>query len=456
MEADGDRDVGTPAELIPVVPAGYGSCVPDSDRSVPDETDPSGDTDGKRETDDPAEVVDDALRDVPASPGTPAPPPHGKPAESVAWSLRVSAEWAVRILIVGVLLYFVLRAYQAVHLVAFSFLIGLLIAAVLRPVHEFLMRKGHFPPALAALTSVLLALIVLSGVGYFVADQISTNANELGDQLSKSVEEIRDWLATGPFHLQQSDLNSLSDRITKAIQENQATIASGVVDTVKSVAEALSGVLLVVLTAFFVIKDGEKIWAWMLSLLPRAARPRVALAGARSWHTLGGYVRGQVTIALFHAITITIALLAFRVPLAAPLGVLVFVFSFIPVIGMIIAGGLATVITLLEHGLLTAVIIAAIVVALVQLESHVLQPLIMSRAVEVHPLAVVLAVLAGTKLDGVAGALLAVPLVAVGNTAFKALHGVAEDDRPVRIPRPRMRRPKSRGNDGTASSPPPG
>ncbi|MHA3704231.1 AI-2E family transporter [Jatrophihabitans sp. YIM 134969] len=397
--------------------------------------------------------------DLPADgsvpPGVSSPPPRGKPSEQVAWSLRVSAEWAVRILIVGVLLYFVLKAYQAVHLVAFSFLIGVLIAAVLRPVHEFLMHKARFPPALAALTSVLLALVVLSGVGYFVADQISSNANELGDQLSQSVEEIRDWLVSGPFHLQESDLNSLSDRITKAIQENQSEIASGLVDTVKSVAEALSGVLLVILTSFFLVKDGEKIWKWLLSMLPRAARPRVDLAGSRSWHTLGGYVRGQVTIALFHAITITIALFAFRVPLAAPLGVLVFIFSFIPVIGMIIAGSLATIITLLEHGLFTAVIIAAIVVALVQLESHVLQPLIMSRAVEVHPLAVVLAVLAGTKLDGVAGALLAVPLVAVGNTAFKALHGVAIDDRPVRIPRPRMRRPKSRNTTVTPPPPPP-
>ncbi len=367
--------------------------------------------------------------------------------------MRVTAEWAVRIFIVGVLLFFVLKAYQAVHLVAFSFLIGVLIAAVLRPVHEFLMRRAHFPPSLAALASVLLALIVLSGVGYFVADQISSNANQLGDQLSKSVEEVRDWLANGPFHLQQSDLNSLSDRITKAIQENQATIASGLVDTVKSVAEALSGVLLTVLTAFFIIKDGEKIWGWLLSLLPRAARPRVEVAGARSWHTLGGYVRGQVIIALFHSITITVALFAFGVPLAAPLGVLVFIFSFIPVIGMIIAGSLATVITLLEHGVITAIIIAAIVVALVQLESHVLQPLIMSRAVSVHPLAVVLAVLAGTKLDGISGALLAVPLVAVGNTAFKALHGVAVDERPVRIPVPRMRRPKSRGTDRTPPPP---
>ena len=432
---------------------GYRCSVPQSD-DVPPADDETASQERRQETGPAAPEVDLGNHDVVVPSGTASPAPRGKPSEQVAWSLRVTAEWAVRILVVGVLLYFVLQAYQAVHLVAFSFLIGVLIAAVLRPVHEFLHHRAHFPASLAALTSVLLALVVLSGVGYFVADQISSNANELGNQLSQSVEEIRDWLANGPFHLQQADLNDLSDRITKAIQENQSQIASGLVDTVKSVAEGLSGILLVILTAFFIVKDGEKIWHWLLSLLPRAARPRVEVAGARSWHTLGGYVRGQVTIALFHAVTITIALFAFRVPLAAPLGVLVFVFSFIPVIGMIIAGGLAVVITLLEHGVITAIIIAAIVVALVQLESHVLQPLIMSRAVEVHPLAVVLAVLAGTKLDGVSGALLAVPLVAVANTAFKALHGVAVDERPVRIPVPRMRRPKSRSTDRPTTPPP--
>lgn len=400
-----------------------------------------------------APEVDEHPVDGTVAPGAPAPPPRGTPAEQVAWSLRVSAEWGWRILVLGVVLYFVLQAYQAVHLVAFSFLIGVLVAAVLRPLHLFLHRRAHFPPALAALTTVLLALVVLAGVGYFVADQISTNAQELGNQLSQSVTELQNWLANGPLNLQQSDLDALLDRLTATIRDNQAAIASGLVDTVRSVAEALSGVLLGVLTAFFVVKDGEKIWAWLVGLLPRAARPRVEVAGRRSWHTLGGYVRGQVAIASFHAVTITVALFAFRVPLAAPLGVVVFLFSFIPVIGMIIAGSLVVIITWLEHGLITAIIMAIIVVALVQLESHVLQPLIMSRAVSVHPLAVLLAVLAGTKLDGVAGALLAVPLVAVGNTAFKALHGVAVDETPVRIPRPHVRRPKSRGTDRPPAPP---
>ncbi|HEX2904580.1 MAG TPA: AI-2E family transporter [Jatrophihabitans sp.] len=382
--------------------------------------------------------------DAPA--GAPTPVPRGNPAEAVAWSLRATAEWCWRILIVVATLYLVGKAYQKVHLVVFSFVVGLLIAAVLRPVFRRLVA-WRFPPALAALSSVLLAVLVLAGVGYFVADQISSNSGELANQLQRSVKEFTNWLTTGPLHLKQSDLNGISDKITASIKANQTAIAESAVSTLQSVAEGLSGLLLVILTAFFLIKDGEKIWGWTLSMLPRNARPRVAEAGERSWSTLGGYVRGQVTIALFHAVTITVALLVFRVPLAAALGVLVFLGSFIPLFGMIVAGGMCVVVALIERGLVTSIVILCIVVALVQLESHVLQPLIMSRAVEIHPLAVAVTVIAGTNLDGIYGALLAVPLVAVGNTALRSLHGQVIDTEPERPLRPRFRPKRRTGSD---------
>ena len=377
-----------------------------------------------------------------AAAGASTPAPRARPAEAVAWSLRATSEWCWRLLVVAAALYLAAKIYQKVHLVAFSFLIGLLIAAVLRPVFNRLV-SWRFPRALAALGSVLLAVLILAAVGYFVADQISSNSGELAAQLQKSVDQFTHWLVNGPLHLKQSDLNGISDKITASIKSNQTAIAEGAVSTLQSVADGLSGLLLVILTAFFLVKDGDKIWGWILSMLPYNARPRVAEAGSRSWSTLGGYVRGQVTIALFHAVTITIALLIMGVPLAAPLGVLVFIGSFIPLFGMIIAGGMCVIVTLIEHGLVRAIIILAIVVALVQLESHVLQPLIMSRAVEIHPLAVALSVISGTTLDGIYGALLAVPLVAVTNTAFRALHGQQAGDRPPPPIRPRFR-PKRR------------
>lgn len=399
---------------------------------------------GRREPEQPGPDQNErAVDEVAAPAGAATPAPHPPPADAVPWSLRATAAWCWRILIIGATFYFASKLYKAVHLVLFCFVIGLLIAAVLRPLFVRLVR-ARFPRALAALTSVLLAVLVLAGVGYFVVDQISSNSSELANQLQRSVDQFTHWLTTGPLHLKQADLNSIRDKISASIKSNQSAIASSAVSTLQGVAEGLSGLLLVILTSFFLIKDGEKIWDWVISMLPYSARPRVAEAGARSWSTLGGYVRGQVMIALFHAVTITIALFIMRVPLAAPLGVVVFLASFIPLFGMIVAGAMCTVVALIERNVVIGIIVLALVVALVQVEGHVLQPLIMSRAVEIHPLAVALSVVAGTKLDGISGALLAVPLVAIANTAMRSLHGQLPD--PAEAPRPlRPRfRPKRR------------
>jgi predicted PurR-regulated permease PerM len=157
--------------------------------------------------------------------------------------------------------------------------------------------------------------------------------------------------------------------------------------------------------------------------MPGPARQQVDYAGRRGWFSLGGYVRGQVIIAFIHAVTITILLFILRIPLAAALGVLIFLGSFIPILGLTISGALCVGVALLEHGVGAAIIVAIAIIVLVQVEGHLLQPIIMSRAVHIHPLAVVLAVAAGTVVYGIVGALIAVPLVAFLN-AF--VHGLRE------------------------------
>jgi len=156
-------------------------------------------------------------------------------------------------------------------------------------------------------------------------------------------------------------------------------------------------------------------------LLPKTAHERVDVAGHAGWHTFGGYMRGQLIIALFHGISVSILLFILRVPLAAALGVLIFLGSFIPLVGLTVAGAFAVAVAGLEHGLTSAIVVAVAIIVLVQVEAHLLQPLIMSRSVEVHPLGIALAVITGTLLGGIVGALLAVPLVAFLNTTFHAL-----------------------------------
>jgi predicted PurR-regulated permease PerM len=192
----------------------------------------------------------------------------------------------------------------------------------------------------------------------------------------------------------------------------------------------LTAFLLILLSTFFLLRDGDQVWDWVVRLFPRAAHRNLDHAGRVGWHTFGGYMRGQLIIALFHGVTITIVLLIMRVPLAAALGVLIFLGSFVPLVGLTVTGALAVAVALLEHGLTAALVVLIAIVVLVQVEGHVLQPLVMSRSVEVHPLAIALAVITGTTLAGIVGALLAVPFVAFVNSTFHALRGTPPNPPP--------------------------
>jgi putative heme transporter len=341
--------------------------------------------------------------------------------EAVTWQVRVAAAWSWRLIIIGATLYLLAKIFVKVELVAFSFILALFLTAVLHPLERRLRTMLPGPKSLAAALALLFGVAVLSGVGWFVVWQISTHATQLGNQLTHVVDQTKHWLQTGPLHLKSAQLDKLSQNITNTIQSHQGTLISGALATLRTVAEVLAALLLVLLSTFFLLRDGEVIWDFVLRLFPSRAQPRLDAAGRAGWGTLGGYMRGQTLIALIHGISIAALLLILRVPLAAALGVLIFLGSFIPIIGLTVTGALCVAITLLEHGVTAAIVVGVTIIVLAQLEAHLLQPIIMSRSVEVHPLAIALAVITGTKLGGIPGALIAVPLVAFLNTTVRAL-----------------------------------
>jgi putative heme transporter len=341
--------------------------------------------------------------------------------EAVTWQIRVAAAWSWRLIVIGFALYVLGKIFVKVELVAFSFILALFLTAVLHPLERRLHKLLPGPKSLPAALALLFGVAVLSGVGWFVVWQITTHSTQLGDQLTHVVDQTKSWLQTGPLHLKSADLDKLSQNITNAIQSHQGQLVSGAIATLRTVAEGLAAVLLILLSTFFLLRDGELIWGFVLKMFPLRAQPRLNTAGRAGWRTLGGYMRGQTLIALFHGISIAVVLLILRVPLAAALGVLIFLGSFIPIIGLTVTGALCVAITLLEHGVTAALVVAVSILVLVQLESHLLQPVIMSRSVEVHPLAIALAVITGTTLGGIPGALMAVPLVAFLNTTVRAL-----------------------------------
>lgn len=344
----------------------------------------------------------------------------GDALEEVTWGVRVAAAWSWRLLVIGLGLYVLGKIFVRVELVAFSFVLALFFTAVLHPL-EVLFRRVPGPRSVSALLALLVGIAALVGIGWFVTWQISSHSSQLGDQISNFVSQSRDWLHNGPLHLKSSDIDKMADNITKAIKDHQSQLISGAIQTVRTVVEALGALLLILLSTFFLLRDGDQIWEWVVRLFPRAAHHRVDVAGRAGWRTLGGYMRGQVLIALFHGISVMIVLFVLRVPLAAALGVLIFLGSFVPLIGLTVTGALCVAIALLEHGVTAAIVVAIAIIVLVQLEAHLLQPLIMSRSVEVHPLAIALAVLTGTLVSGIVGALLAVPLVAFLNSTVHAL-----------------------------------
>lgn len=341
--------------------------------------------------------------------------------EGVTWPVRVAAAWSWRLIVIGAAIYLLLRVVSTFSLVAFSLVLALFLAAVLHPLEVKLRSTIGGPKSLAAAITLLFGVAVLGGIAWFVSWQISSHSTQLGDQVTSFVNKTRDWLKTGPLHLKQTDLDQLADNISSTIKNNQGKLISGAIATVRTLAEAAGALLLILLSTFFLLRDGDLIWRWVIGLFPRAAQGRVDHAGRLGWRTFGGYMRGVVLIALFHAVTITIVLLVLRVPLAPALGVLIFLGSFIPLLGLTVTGALCVAVALLEHGVTAAIVVAVAIIVLVQVEGHFLQPLIMSRTVSVHPLAIAVSVLAGTSLAGIPGALIAVPLVAFLNTTVRAL-----------------------------------
>ncbi|MDQ6937128.1 MAG: AI-2E family transporter [Actinomycetota bacterium] len=357
----------------------------------------------------------------------PAMPMTTLTAEAVIWPVRVASEWAARLLIIALGCYVLLLALSKVSLVAFALVVALFFVAVLHPVESRVRVAFGGRKSLSTAVVLLGGILVFGLITWFVVAQISSHSGALAQQVSAVGDKVREWLKNGPLKLKDQEVSNAITNLTNTIRDHQGQLVSRALNTVSILLELVGGLLLALVSTFFLLRDGDQIWHWVLRLMPRSARARVDYAGERGWNTLGGYIRGQVSIAVIHAVTISIALVVLRVPLAAALGVVILLGSFVPLLGLTIAGALCVGVTLLEHGVTAAIIILIIIVALVQLEGNVLQPLIMSRAVHIHPLAVAVSVTAGTIIYGIIGALIAVPLVAFTNSFIRGLRNELDD-----------------------------
>ncbi|WP_369273148.1 AI-2E family transporter [Streptomyces sp. R11] len=355
-----------------------------------------------------------------------APPPRPDPAQVVPWGVRVAAEAGWRLLVLAGTVWVLMRVISAVQLVVLAFVIALLLTALMQPSVVWLTRRG-VPRGLATALTAVLGFVVIGLMGWFVTWQVMENIDNLSDQIQDGIDELRNWLLNSPFHVTDKQINEIAENLRDAVGANTEEITSAGLEGVTVVVEALTGILLAAFSTLFLLYDGKRIWQWTLKLVPAAARPAVAGAGPRAWATLTAYVRGTVLVALIDAVFIGIGIYFLDVPMAVPLAVFIFLFSFIPLVGAVASGALAVVVALVTQGVFTAVMTLAVVLAVQQIEGHILQPFILGRAVRVHPLAVVLSVAAGGMVAGIGGAVVAVPLVAVSNTIVGYLRRYSQE-----------------------------
>src|SRR6195952_620053 len=339
---------------------------------------------------------------------------------SVTPLVRRAAAWSWRLLVIFAGAVVVLEVLRRFGVVVVPVALALMLTAMLLPAVDFLDRYGAARGGAVAFV-VVLGMCAVVGIMGFVVSQFVDGLPRLVDQVTHSIDTLRNWLINGPVQLSRDQINHTGDTVIKSINDHQALLTSGALSTAGTIAEIVTGALLTLFIVIFFLLGGRGIWQFVTKAVPRTQRTRVREAGAAGFHSLAGYARATSLVALVDAVAIGSGLAIMGIPLALPLASLIFVGAFVPVVGAVITGFLAVIVALLTKGLVYALITFALIIAVMQLEAHVLQPLVMGRAVSIHPLAVVLGITTGGVLAGIIGALLAVPAIAFFNSFIRVL-----------------------------------
>jgi len=343
--------------------------------------------------------------------------------DAVPAGLKIAGAYSWRILaIVGVIAVFIFLVMQFKYIVI-PFMIAILIGALLVPLVQWLVRH-KWPKALAVAVAMLGTIAIVSGLLVVVVSQIRSGWPDLQDRSVKAYEDFRTFLETSPLHITDAQFSAWLDSAIASIQADSQVLVSGALSVGSTAGHVLAGLLLTLFATLFILIDGKGIWAWIVRLFPRRARPAIDGSGHAGWVTLTTFVKVQIFVAFVDAVGIglgawILGLIFGGFPLVIPIAIAVFLGSFIPVVGAVVTGAIAVFVALVYLGPFPALLMLAVVLLVQQIEGHVLQPLIMGTAVKVHPLAVVFAVAAGSFTAGIAGALFAVPIIAVLNVMVK-------------------------------------
>ncbi|MBN9171484.1 MAG: AI-2E family transporter [Microbacterium sp.] len=335
-------------------------------------------------------------------------------ASSVPHGLRVATAYSWRLLVVAAAIALVIWLVIQLKLLVIPLLIAILISALIWPAFSWLIRH-RVPRWLAIVISMLGTIAIVTGLVWLAVWQITRQWSSVQAKTVEGIDQLRQYLIDGPLHLTPSQIDGFLSQAGTFLQQQASLLWSGALAIGSTVGHVATGLLLTLFILLCLLADGGGIWRWTTRLFPRRARVPIDGAGRAGWLTVVNYARTQLLVATIDAIGIGLGAFLLGVPLAIPVAVLVFLGSFVPIVGAVVTGALAVFLALVYNGWWIALWMLVVVLGVQQLEGHVLQPVLMGSAVKVHPLAVVLVVAGGALIAGIPGALFAVPLAAFVN-----------------------------------------
>jgi predicted PurR-regulated permease PerM len=354
-----------------------------------------------------------------------SPSDHIRRAPKVPEAIQTLAaySWCLLVIIAGV----VVLAYVLIYLrlIVLPVVVALFLTTLLSPLVERLRKRGW---KRGRATAAVLAgvLIVLTALISILAPQVSSEIGEMGTAVRGGADRALEYLAKGPLQLSQKQIDSFIDRAAGQLAQNRERIASGLISGAIKVGEFITGALLTAFLLFFFLKDGYAMWSWFTGQFDEPAKGHFRNIGKRALMTMGSYLHGIAIVGLIEGTAIGIVLFILGIPLLVPLVLLQFFAAFFPIVGALVAGTVATLVALVSGGLTDALIMAIAILVIQQADNHLLQPLIMGRAVKLHPVVVILSLAAGGIVGGIVGALFAVPLAAVASAIGNYLNGLRD------------------------------
>jgi predicted PurR-regulated permease PerM len=346
----------------------------------------------------------------------------------VPYGVDLAAAWSWRLLVLAAGCYVLARLIGMFAVVVLPVVIALLLTALLVPIVDLLTRT-RLPRGPASLLVVVGSIAVIATLLTFAGQQIAEGASDLSAQVVTGLEQIKEWLKTGPLQASDSQINGYIKSAQDAVTSSNAEIVTRLTEVGTTVGHIVAGLFIVLFGTYFFLADGGRIWAWVVRIFPRGSRARADSSGRIAWTSLTAFVRATVIVAFTDALGIMIGAFFLDVPFVIAIGVLVFLSSFIPLIGATLSGTVAVLVALVDQGPLVALLMLGVVVLVQQLEAHVLQPFLLGRLVSVHPLGVIIALAGGVIVGGIGGALVAVPFVAAANAVVLHLADSARVDR---------------------------